>query len=116
MSETLEVNFKAFFGIVQQDINLVAHDHGWWEGYQNDSDKLMLMVTEIAEACEALRSPEPKIDEHCPEFLNIEVELADTIIRIMDFAQERKLRVAEALLAKHNYNKTRPFKHGGKLF
>ncbi len=60
-------------------------------------------------------SGNPK-DDKLPEFLNVEVELADAIIRIMDAAKERDWRVAEAVVAKAEYNKTRPFKHGGKEF
>ena len=42
----------------------------------------------------------------------MEAELADAIIRIMDFAQEYDLNLADAILAKHEYNKSRPYKHG----
>lgn len=41
-------------------------------------------------------------------------ELADAIIRILDFADEWNLPVAEALLRKHAYNQTREYRHGGK--
>ncbi len=34
----------------------------------------------------------------------------------MDFSQGRGLPVAEALIAKLAYNKTRAYKHGGKNF
>ncbi len=43
-------------------------------------------------------------------------ELADTIIRILDMADELKMPVTQALLEKHAYNLTRPYKHGGKKF
>ena len=52
----------------------------------------------------------------CGQQVNVEVELADAIIRIMDAVRARGWRVAEAIVAKHEYNKTRPFKHGGKEF
>ena len=55
-------------------------------------------------------------DEHLPEFRSIEVELADAVIRIMDYAQRYGYRVPEALAAKAAYNKTRPRMHGGKAF
>ena len=41
-------------------------------------------------------------------------ELADVIIRIFDMADENEIALAQAVLAKHAYNQTRPWKHGGK--
>jgi len=69
------------------------------------------MHSELSEALEGLRDGNPP-DKHVPEFTSAEVELADCIIRIMDFAQGCNMRVAEALIAKHQFNKTRPRKHG----
>ena len=45
-----------------------------------------------------------------------EVELADLLIRVMDVAHARGWDVAGALLAKMSFNRTRPVRHGGKLF
>lgn len=46
------------------------------------------------------------------------VELADVIIRIFDEVGSRGLEkeFVEILLEKHEYNKTRPYKHGNKGF
>lgn len=41
-------------------------------------------------------------------------ELADVLIRIFDMADENEIALAQAVLAKHAYNQTRPWKHGGK--
>lgn len=41
-------------------------------------------------------------------------ELADVLIRIFDMADENEIPLAEAVIAKHAYNQTRPWKHGGK--
>ena len=41
-------------------------------------------------------------------------ELADTIIRILDTAHHMNIPVTEALVRKHQYNLTRPYRHGGK--
>ena len=42
-------------------------------------------------------------------------ELADVVIRIMDICQYYGINLEEEILKKHNFNKTRPFKHGGKV-
>lgn len=73
------------------------------------------MHSELSEALEGLRHNNPA-DEHLPDFTSVEVELADCIIRIMDFAALKGYRVGEAVIAKHLYNCTRPRMHGGKVF
>jgi NTP pyrophosphatase (non-canonical NTP hydrolase) len=73
------------------------------------------MHSELSEALEALRHDNPP-DDKIPNFSGLEAELADVIIRIMDFSAHYNLAIAEAILAKIEFNKTREFKHGGKLF
>ena len=74
----------------------------------------MLMVSELGEALEGYRHGNPP-DSHCPEYTSLEVELADCVIRIMDFSKGFNLRLGEAIKAKHEYNKSRPFKHGKRF-
>ena len=73
------------------------------------------MHSELSEALEAIRNGNPP-DDKIPEFTGVEAELADVIIRIMDMAAAKGYRVGEAVIAKINYNKNRPYKHGGKKF
>lgn len=54
--------------------------------------------------------------DHIPAFSMAEEELADCIIRCLDHGEEHGYRVAEAVVAKMLYNRTRPYKHGGKKF
>lgn len=69
--------------------------------------KLMLATGELGETLEAVRKNLDK-DDHCPQFTAEEVEIADAMIRLMNFATDRKLRLAEAMIAKQEYNRTRP--------
>lgn len=80
-----------------------------------NSEKIALEMSELAERLETLRKDPTKLDEHCSEFFNVEIEVADLIIRALDFAGRRKLRIGEAILAKMKYNEGRPYKHG-KIF
>ena len=75
---------------------------------------LMLTVTELAEAAESVRCGDP-VDDKIPEFSNTEIELADTVIRIMDICAARGYRLGEAIVVKHNFNQGRPYMHGKKL-
>lgn len=79
-----------------------------------DVSKLGLMMTEIAEAIEGRRHGDPKSDK-LPAFTQQEEELADCIVRIMHYSAHEKLRVAEALVAKLDYNEKRPYKHGKQV-
>lgn len=92
-----------------------AYEEGQQNPLPNIAEKLMLIVSEVAEAMEAIRNNDAQSDK-IKEFKGIEEELGDVQIRIKDLAKYLKLRVAEAEIAKSEYNKTRPHKHGGKKF
>lgn len=80
---------------------------------RNFGEAIALCHTELSECLEGHRKGSQP-DEHCPDFKTTEVELADLVIRVMDLAAGFRLRVGEALIAKMNFNKTRPKKHGKK--
>lgn len=96
------------------DVHGNARIKGWWdEEGRNVGEALALMHSELSEALEAARKGFPQ-DSKVP-FDNFTVELADCIIRIFDLAGGMELPLVDAMLAKHEYNKTRPHKHG-KVF
>lgn len=117
---------------LQGRIHENARNKGWWDerdkliqcdgpGTCNryarkmvESSMLMLTVSELSEGMEGLRK-ELK-DDHIPDFLMIEAELADAVIRILDHAEAFGYDLAGALLAKMDYNEGRPHLHGGKAF
>lgn len=104
-----------------------AKPKGFWDGDAgNEKGKLLLMHTELSEAAEVMREGDSEyvIKEEHPyvnmeqtrPFSKLEMELADTIIRILDYAEFKGFNIGEAILAKHEINMQRPFKHGGKKF
>lgn len=108
-------DFVEAFNAVAAEQHAIAVEHGWWESKRNFGELVALMHSELSEALEAERHGNPQSD-HIPSFSGVEEEFADVIIRIMDAANGRGLRVAEALLAKMEFNRGRPHRHGGKTF
>jgi len=88
-----------------------AKSKGFWAEDRNDGECIALMHSELSEALEALRHGNP-LSEIDPSMSQLAEELADTIIRIMDFSYARGLDVGHAILMKMGYNEGRPYKHG----
>jgi len=87
---------------------------GWWTAKDGShlkdnpltfSNKLMLIVSEIAEAMEGDRKD--SMDDHLPHRKMAEVELADAVIRIFDLAGAYDYDLGGAVVEKMNYNKVR---------
>lgn len=111
LSDDAVACFYSGVGAVQEAIHKTAREKGFWDVPRNDSEMLMLIVTELAECCEGIRHGNP-LSEHIPKFCATEEELADAIIRILDLGKGRGWRVAQAIIAKMEFNLNRPHKHG----
>ena len=124
----------------QKEVHANAVLHGWHEEERSFGDLIALCHAELSEALEEYRNKRsfndtyyscskkgeptcntmktmPYMCEGCkdrkPE--GIPSELADVVIRIMDMCELYGIDLEETMRIKHEFNKTRPYKHGGKL-
>jgi len=87
-------------------------NHHWWHDLhtgerlnRNKGEMLMLMVSEISEAMEGERKN--LMDDHLPHRKMAEVELADVLIRLFDYAGAYGYDLDGAVAEKRAYNATR---------
>ena len=110
---------------------------GFYDNPMDDLSKLMLVVSEVSEAAEAIRTGkfaqvdkflavvgDESVDVSAETFSNVfletmkdthEDEIADAIIRLLDYAGYKKMEIGLHILAKLTYNKSRPYMHGKKM-
>lgn len=107
--------------LIQQALNHAAktcfersRDAGWWTdlktgeslvGKRNHGEMMMLIVSEVSEGFEGIRKN--LMDDKLPHRKMIEVELADVVIRVMDYCGAHGLDLGGAVAEKLQYNATR---------
>lgn len=115
---------------IQMDCWQVSEDHGFHAAQLATCPEMAaiwiktgLIGSEVSEIMEALRELDQSIDPAKQEIvsysdegkpLGVASELADVIIRAFDMAETLGFDLMDVVLAKHEYNKTRPFMHGRK--
>jgi len=105
------------FEKLQKLCHEIAKQKGFWDSVfgipldmtnedRNNGELIALMHSELSEALEDIRHDNWK---HVGE------ELADCVIRIMDFCEARHINLEKEILKKVKKNKKRPYKHGKKF-
>lgn len=133
---------KTTVGAVIHALVMSAHvnavEHGWWEPDEESGaprtfgECIALVHSELSEALEFYREGrQPNqlfytgkfigstvdSDEKTDTFQKpdgIPAELADVVIRIFDIAGRWNIDLGRAIIEKMEYNKSRPYRHGGK--
>ena len=88
-----------------EDSYRIAKEHGFWDADKSIPTKLMLIVTELGEACEAHRHGDMD---------NFREELADTFIRLADLCGYMEIDISSEIEKKQKKNEGRPKLHGKK--
>jgi len=115
-----------------EDCHTNAKNKGWWDKYGQGAQadrvlhdfkpdiiaaKLMLVSGELGEALEEVRDGNPGF-YYAPDGSGkpegVGVELADVVIRVFDLASWLGIDLADMIRLKMEYNRTRPYLHGGK--
>lgn len=109
---TLLVGYDNMLNILSRQIFGDNVRAGWWTDPdtcgmkdRNQAELICLMHSELSEAMEAVRKN--LMDDKLPEYDGVTVELADCIIRIMDFAGAYNLDIGSALVKKLEFNRDR---------
>lgn len=99
-----------------KEIHENAREHGWWDDPRTFGDIVALCHSELSEALEEARKDNPlvwhSLDDKKAKPEGIAVEMADCIIRILDWAYYVGADMDQIIRDKMTYNRTRPYKHG----
>lgn len=112
-----------------KEIHQNAVEHGWWDEPRTFGEIVALCHSELSEALEEYRAGRPMVyfleangfvvsdmsERRGEKPEGIAVEMADCIIRILDWAGKEGLDMDTVIREKMEYNKTRPYRHGGKV-
>lgn len=120
-------------GDLAKEIHKQAVAHGWWEDERSFPEIVALCHSELSEALEEYCNSRParyvvsdivgetpmvvtdpmSFEGRKPE--GIAVEMADCIIRILDWCGNECIDIDGVVEQKMAYNETRPYKHGNKV-
>jgi NTP pyrophosphatase (non-canonical NTP hydrolase) len=110
---------------LQAEVWKIAEEKGWHDKEISFGEFIALCHSELSEALEIYRISGDNvihnIDYSDPGNFDvvkptgIPIELADVIMRILDYCETKGVNMETALERKGNYNKKRDYRHGNKV-
>ena len=110
----------------QREVHGLAVEKGWYDQPREPLGLICLIHSELSEAVEDYRKRGVDTVPYYPDGYyplaeipgkpeGFAVEIADALIRILDMCEYLGIDIESAMQVKHDYNKTRDHRHGGKL-
>ncbi len=106
---------------LQTEVWKIAEEKGWHEGGGSSFGAFISNChAELSEAFEIYRVEGERgvsvvnVDTELKP-VGIPVELGDVVMRILDYCEAKGIPLYQVLEMKMNFNKTRPYRHGGKV-
>jgi len=103
--------------VLAEEVHEIATSKGWHTPEKSFGDAVALMHSELSEALEDFRNGLNPTETyyHDGKPCGIPSEFADTVIRVLDECQRRGINLGKAIREKVEFNRTRPYRHGGKI-
>lgn len=100
---------------IMTEVHQIAVSKGWYDPPKPTSDGLLMIHSEVSEATEDLRVNKMQTTfRHDGKPEGFPSELADIVIRVFDTAEYLGIDLEREIRIKSDFNRTRPYRHGGK--